>query len=318
MPAHRTPLFRALLILACALLAGCITLPKLTKQAEAPAAPATPEPPRPSVVCSPLQGNPFAMRKKLLVLGMPVQHPLEATDLPDVDSAWSRALQQRLHTTDRYLMRDGSSHFLAAQENVRKEIIALAKKFDAQIVIAGLFTSLGTQSGRIPLGQLGSIPRPFGDQRVIEIELDVYDGHSGTRLKRLRNETQVTGEVTNQGITPLRGGFFLTPLGQAMSGLLDRQVADIEDELACLPLQARIVHAKSRDVQIDAGFTSNIRIGDVLRVFQPAGIPVGEGGQMEKAVGNLEIKDVYPESAAGLFIGDPLPDWGFSAYIRAW
>ncbi len=318
MPAPLTLLFRYALVLACALLAGCISLPKLTKTAEAPVQPVTPESPRPSVVCSPLQGNPFAMRKKVLVLGMPVQRPLEATDLPDLDSAWSRALQQRLQATDHFLVRDGSGYFPGAQENVRKEIIALAKKFDAQIVIAGLFTSLGSQAGRIPLGQLGSVPRPFGDQRVMEIELDLYDGYSGTRLKRLRHETRVEGDVTNQGSAPLRGGFFLTPLGQAMSAVLDRQVADIEDELACLPLQARIVHAKSRDLQVDVGFTSNIRPGDVLRVIQPTGIPVGEGGQIEKSMGNLEIKDVFPESATGQFVGDPLPDWGFSTYIRAW
>ncbi len=316
MSAYR--LLRYPLILACALLAGCLTLPKLGREAEPPAAATAPESSRPSVVCSPLQGNPFAMRKKLLVLGVPVQRPLEATDLPDVDSAWSRALQQRLYATDRYLVRDGSTSFLAAQENVRKEIIALARKFDAQIVIAGLFTSLGTQSGRIPIGQLGSVPQPFGDQRVIEIELDLYDGYSGTRLKRLRNESRVMGDTRNQGSAPLSGGFFLTPLGVAMSALLDQQVAGIEDELACLPLQARIVHAKARDLQIDAGFTSNLRTGDVLRVFQPAGIPVGEGGLIEKAVGTLEVKDVFPESAAGQFVGDPLPDWGFSAYIRAW
>lgn len=318
MPAPLPSLFRCALVLACALLAGCISLPRLTKTAEVPAQPATPEPPRPSVVCSPLQGNPFAMRKKVLVLGMPVQRPLEATDLPDLDSAWSRALQQRLQATDHFLVRDGSTFFPGAQENVRREIIALAKKFDAQIVIAGLFTSLGSQPGRIAMGQLGSAPRPFGDQRVVEIELDVYDGYSGTRLKRLRHETRVEGDVVNQGSAPLRGGFFLTPLGQAMSGVLDRQVADIQDELACLPLQARIVHAKSRDLQIDAGFTSNIRPGDVLRVLQPAGIPVGEGGVIEKSVGNLEIKDVFPESATGQFVGDPLPDWGYSTYIRAW
>jgi hypothetical protein len=273
---------------------------------------------RPSAVCSPQQGNPFAMRKKVLVLALPVQKPLEAVDLPGLSTAWSIALQQRLQKSDRYLLRNGSHHAINPNDDLRKQITTLAQQYDAQIVIGGQITSLGMHHGRIGLGSLGSLPQPFGDMRVIETELDVYDGQTGTRLKRLQHETDIQGEVKNTSGSTLRGDFFRIPLGIAVNSLLERQMEDLQDELACLPLQARIVLTAEKEVHIDAGFTSNMKPGDRLRILQREGFPSSEGLQSEKTVGHLVIKQVYPETAVGQVEGEDQPDWKLNGFVRAW
>ncbi len=302
------------LLLAVSVLAACAILP-----ATKPAPPAKPPrqaeqakkveqarpAERPSVVCSAKQGNPFAMRKKVLILSLPVQRPGEAVDLPDIALAWSNALQLRLRKGDHFLIRDGSSYAIDPLGDVRQQATTLARTLDAQIVIAGQITSLG------------SLPQPFGDKRVIETVLDVYDGDSGARLARLEHHGEVRGRVLNQG-SPLRGGFFGTPLGSVVAIMLEQQVADIEDELSCLPLQAHIVRTHGDEARLDAGYTSHIRPGDSLRVTQRQGFPGSGGEQIEKTFGNLVVKQVFPETAIGQFQGSEQPDWRYSVFVRAW
>lgn len=307
------------LALVGAVLAGCVSLP-VTRSVEeqAQSVEQARQAARPSALCSAQPGSPFALRKKVLVLALPVQRPVEATDLPDLAIAWSSALQQRLQGTDRFLVRNGNTHYLDHADNVRRQIIALAQQFDAQFVIAGRITSLGRQPARIELGTLGAIDQPFGERRVIETELEVFDGHFGTRLKQLAYHTEVQGAVENRGSGTLRGDFFRTPLGEAVGRMLDRQTEDIADELACLPMQARVVRIRDREVHIDAGFTSNLKPGDQMRVLQRVGFFGGEGGQTDQSVGNLIIKQVFPESAVGHLDGDLPPDWRFNGFVRAW
>ena len=309
------------LVAICASLAGCALKPVLQSEEEktsATKAEQARQAMRPSTVCSPQQGNPFAMRKKVLVLALPVQKPLEAIDLPGLATAWSNALQQRLQKSDRYLLRNGSQHAINLNDDLRKQITALAEKYDAQIVIAGQITSLGMHQGRIGLGSLGSLPQPFGDMRVIETELDVYDGQAGTRLKRLHHKAEIHGEVKNTSGSTLGGDFFRIPLGIAVNDLLERQMEDLQDELACLPLQARIVLTAQKEVHIDVGYTSNMKISDRLRILQRVGFPSSEGVQSEKTVGYLQLKQVFPETSVGQIEGEVTPDWQMNGFVRAW
>ncbi len=272
---------------------------------------------RPSVLCSAKQGNPFAMRKKVLILALPVLRPSEAVDLPDLAAAWSNALQLRLQKGDHFLIRDGSQYAIDPLGDVRQQSITLAHTLDAQIVIAGQITSMGMGADRIGLGSLGSLPRPFGDKRVIETVLDIYEGDSGARLARLEHHGEARGTALNQG-SPLRGSFFGTPLGGAVAKLLDGQAEGIEDELACLPLQARVVRTHGDEARLDAGYTSHIRPGDSLRVTQRQGFPGSGGEQIEKTFGNLVVKQVFPETAIGQFQGTEQPDWRYGVFVRAW
>jgi hypothetical protein len=93
---------------------------------------------------------------------------------------------------------------------------------------------------------------------------------------------------------------------------------DLQDELACLPLQARIVLTAQKEVHIDVGYASNMKPGDRLRILQREGFPSSEGGQSEKNVGYLLIKQVFPETSIGQVEGEETPDWRLNGFVRAW
>lgn len=273
---------------------------------------------RPSAQCSAQPGTPFAFRKKVLVLALPVHRPLEAADLPGLSGAWSAALQQRLQSTDRFVLRDGSAYALDPAGDARQQVMALAQQFDAQVVIAGRIDSVGIRKGRIELGPLHPIPQPFGDVRVIETTLQVFDGYTGTPIKQLSHTGEVRGVVENRSPSTLRGGFFQTTLGETVATMLDRQRDDIEDELACLPMQARIVHSRQHEIHIDAGFTSNLKPGDRLRVVQRNSGNSMTSGSSERSYGDLVISQVFAQTAVGHFDGGVRPNWEFNGYVRAW
>lgn len=319
---RRTPTRLLVVALAAIALSACLTLPValdqdailLEQQAERARQAA-----RPAALCSPQPGTPFVFRKKLLVLAAPVARPAEALDLPGLSASWSRNLQQRLLQTDRFLLRDGSAFRVDPDGDMRQQIVALAEQFDAQFVVSGRIAGLGIERRRIGLGSLGSIPKPFGDARVIETELSVFDGHTGTQLRQVTYASEVEGDVDKPGQRPLQGDFLRTPLGQAMTTMLDRQSEDIEDELACLPMQARVVRTRLHEVHIDAGFTSNLHPGDRLRVLQRrAGTGNGDTGWAEQSFGDLVVKEVFPESAIGYLDGGAQPNWQFNGFVRAW
>lgn len=305
---------RGLLVaIASVAFTGCGMLPAAQPKAEQPPPPPvqqTPQPQRLTSVCSAQPGTPFAFRKKVVVLAMPLARPSDAADLPDLSVVWSRALQKRLRASDRFLVRDGSAYYLDPAGDVRARVIAVAERFDAQFVVAGRIAAVGIKRAGIALGRFATLPLPFSDQRVIEAELQVFDGHTGAQLNQLAQDAEVSGKVESEGQRILQGDLSDTSLGKTIAGLVNRQGEGVEDELACLPLQARIVQGQAKEVNIDAGFTSNLAPGDRLRIYQRR-----DGA--EQAYGELVIKKVFPESAIGSLEGEA-PDWRFNAYVRAW
>lgn len=276
---------------------------------------------RPSRLCPAEPGSPFAFRKKVVMLSMPLARPLEGADLPGITTSWPQALQQRLQDTDRLLVRDGSAFLIDPAGDVRRQVVQLARRFDAQFVIAGRIDALGVLRGRIDLGPLRPIPQPFDDLRVIETTLAIHDGLTGALVRELHHRTEIRGQVDNRSAHAMQGDFFHTPLGQSIATLLTRQSEDVEDELACLPMMARVVHTQGHLLHINAGFTSNLELGSRLRLFQrqpgPAG-PDGEGQWIEKPYGELVVTQIQPESAIGHLDSSLRPDPQASLYVRAW
>lgn len=322
-PPPRKHALPATVALACAL-SACAPLPSVQAEEErvrAELAEQARQAARPSTLCAAPQGSPFALRKKVAVLALPVQRPLEAADLPGISTAWSRALQQRLQGTNQMLVRDGSAYQVDPAANARQQITALAQQFNAQFVIAGRIESIGVRRGRIDLGLLRPIPQPSADQRTVVTTLDVYDGQSGARIKQLNHTAEVRGAVDNRSPGTLQGDFFDTPLGTALATLLDRQGEDVADELACLPMQARITRIQSNEAHLDAGFSSNLAPGDRLRIYQrkEAGMNAhGEANWTEERYGEIVIRQVFPESSVGRIESAPPPDLRFHTYGRAW
>lgn len=309
-------------------LAGCVSLPsgpagggaaaEPTEEALAAAAEAAArEAARPSNLCGPAQGEMFAYRKKVAVLAIPPQRPLEAADLPGIGGAWSQALQRELDGTGRFLLRDGSGYGLDPRGDVAQQIVDAAQRLDAQLVVAGRIVSLDRQSGRVEFGQAGAVRHPWREGRVIEVELSLYDGFSGALISRLNHHAEARGQVVNRGHRPLQGDFFQTPLGLAVAELLEQQREALLDEMACLPMMARIVGVQDEQVQIDAGFSSHLAPGDRLTLYQrrPG---FGGVGAIEEAHGTAVVSQVFPETAVLQIEAVSWPDLRVNGVVRAW
>ena len=300
-------------------LSACISLPPIMDEearVRAAVAEQNRQAQRPSTLCAAQPGSPFAFRKKVLVLNFPVANPREAADLPGLPGAWSRALQQRLAASDRFILRDGSQHRIDPNDpDPRSQIIALARQFDAQIVVAGQIERLNISEKQLRIGAYKPIPLPGDDQRDLSAQLEIFDGLSGTPIKRALSSHTAKGDIVRHTPTPLASPFDDSDLGKALTQLLHEQGELVEDELACLPMQARILRAQLHEVHIDAGFTSQLKPGDRLKVFQNPG---GSDQRSEKMYGDLLIKQVFPETAIGILDGGERPDWRFNGFVRAW
>lgn len=305
----------ALLSLCALVLAGCAQLPMPTAEEDrirAELAEKERQAARPASLCTPTPGTPFAFRKKVLLLSVPLEHPLEAPDLPGLGAAWSAELQKRLRSTDRFIIRDGRGFVVDANADARKQAIALGERFDAQFVVTGRIKTAAVRSGQIDLGPFKPIPLPMSDQRSIESVVEIYDAHTGTVIGQVSHAASVNGKVLARGDGSFDATFFQSPIGKALDEQLKRQAEDIEDQLACLPMQARITRTRLHEVFIDAGFTSNLNPGDRLRVMQR------DEYNVERGYGDLVIKQVFPETALGYLDGGDRPNWKFNGFVRAW
>lgn len=315
---------RKLLVLsAAAIVSSCAQLPSVEDaeaRQRAELAEQARQAARPSSICSAAPGSPFAFKKKIAVLNMPLTRPTSAADLPGISSQWSNALQQQLNASQRFLVRDGSRYQLDPGSALRQQLATLAQQLDAQFIIAGRIESLHTSRGQLTLGPLKPLPLPHQDKRLVVTAIDIFDGGTGSLIKTLSYEDEVQGSIDNRGTT-LQRDFFTTPFGAAIGKMLERQREDIEDELACLPMQARIVRMLRHEAQIDAGFSSNIVPGDRLKIYRSLGntnissIQVNRGEEM---LGELLIRKVFPESSSGHIDGPVSAELESGGYVRAW
>lgn len=312
------PLRRLVCLLAGLGLSGCISLPPAPLDEEArvraQVAEQTRQAQRPSSVCAVQPGSPFAYRKKLLVLSFPLARPLEGADIPGLATTWSQALQKRLAATDRFLVRDGSGFRLDPADDPRTQVVTLAREFDAQLVVAGRIENLRSEENVARIGSFKPVPLPGDDKRTIESSLEVYDGPTGARIRHAAFSALLEGEVLNPLRVPLPGEFGDSDLGKALAAVVHSQGEAVEDETACLPMQARIVRIERHEVHIDAGFSSRLQPGDRLKVVQRG----GGASAAERQFGDLIISQVLPESAVGYLEGGMQPDWRFNGFVRAW
>lgn len=315
---------RKLLVLsAAAIVSSCAQLPSVEDaeaRQRAELAEQARQAARPASLCSADPGSPFGLRKKVLVLGSVIKTPSEAADLPGLAASWSKTLQQQLQMTDRFLIRDGHRYQLEPNTDTRQQVISLAQRFDAQFVITTDITTVSIERGRIELGVLKPLPVPFKDKREISTAIQVFDGSSGVLLKQFNHHDESRGHTDNS--RPLfQRDFLATPLGQALERIITQQREAVEDELACIPMQARVTRVHRREAHIDAGFSSNLVPGDRLKIYVRRAYNDSSSTRAdwtEEVYGELILTKVFPESATGTFdvpIADELES---GSYVRAW
>ncbi|MDX9698322.1 MAG: flagella assembly protein FlgT middle domain-containing protein [Rhodocyclaceae bacterium] len=318
---------------ALAILAGCANLPlppteeELARQQKLAADEEVRQAERAASLCRAEAGTPFALRKKVLLLAMPLARPAEAADLPGISTAWPQALQRKLADSAHFLVRNGSAHALDPAGDLAAQVTRLARSFDAQFVIAGHIDSLAIRPGQIEfsgisaLTRLRPIPLAMLDQRSLATHFDLYDGHSGARLAQLRQQDEIDTDVSNRSPDVMQGVFFHTKLGEALAALLEQQFEQIEDELACLPMMAAAHPLPDGRISIAAGFNSGLQPGDRLRLFLEQVLPVSalvKQPQASRPFGEVLVEQVYPEHAVARLDSSLQPQWRGPAVVRAW
>ena len=297
-------------VVVLASLGGCSWL----KDKPTPEAEAEKSESKPAELCAPKPGSPFAYRKKVAVLAADISNSPDASDLPGLDMAWSEALQQRLRESARFQVVNASDQHLHIGERQRDWLIDLAKRLDVQFVMAVRLNDLRVNRRQLGFGEY-AIRLP-NVERQIDAELIVFDGFSGVEIARSNQRASVKGperEIVNPIKQPvLKGGFLSSALGEAMAYLLDSQVKEGQDSLACLPLMARVAKVVGRNVYIAANAASRLRPGNVLQIFRRSGV-------VEAHLGEAEVIRVFPESVIAVYRGEgDAPRFTQGMYARAW
>jgi hypothetical protein len=151
-----------------------------------------------------------------------------------------------------------------------------AEQFNVQYLISGVIRSMALQhpvQPREPNLFVDLYDRAgFGGQdsnRYFELDLFIHDAFTGVLVAQKRYQMQGKWELDPH----IRTGFDSPPFwqqeyGQKMRALIRTISNDIQLQLGCEPLRARITRSRDDLLWIDAGSDSGLQPGDKLRVYR--------------------------------------------------
>lgn len=261
-------------------------------------------------ICSPEQNPAFALRKSITILKVAVDHPQDASDMPDLGSAVAQYLQQSLKRGDNMRVRDGSHHYFDSgritllgltDTSLNNQLADLGRELDSQLIVSGRITDLSITSRKKMMDKIWAYLDPgFGDTRLFSLELTVHDSYSGAELLHRGYQTQASGTVNMLKMPLFKGRFLDTEYGSAITVLLDNAARELQSSLSCIPMMTTITRLEGTTVQISEGNESLLRPGDRLRLFhrQPAGVDkLGHERFIEEYVSDAIASHIFPDSA---------------------
>jgi len=251
-------------------------------------------------------------RKKVAVLQFEIQNRAYVYDMPGIENEMPRELVRRLNNSGNFIGIDGTQYLVNVTLPLSKPItpatiIRLADALGSQIIVTGVIRDMSVQKHFL------------SKARELEVEIMVFDGISGTRLSQHRFSEAVDGaDYFEHAVTLFsQNGFATTPYGAAVDRVMNRQVELISNDLEQVPFSARIVKIDGKKIFFDAGFASQVRVGDVLMTYKVDPSPVLANnkswlGYQEDAVASLSVHNVQPNfsigetetKVSGLFPGD--------------
>jgi len=183
-------------------------------------------------------------------------------------------------------------------------ILQIAGESGAQFLISGMVVDAGISKEGWSL---------FGGnkRRHIEIELSIYDGHTGAFLLSRRLEELAKGDVIVGNNKPFGSSiFFETEFGKAINRLIDSAVTEIQYALENAPFSANIIKVEGKRVFLDAGSDSLLKQGDKIVAYvgdarNPiAGLKGSVLGDAERAADTITLTQVKPQFSIGELSGD--------------
>ena len=230
-------------------------------------------------------------KKKIVFTQFDVADILQVNDIDNIYDGLPAALSSRMGSGKGFLSTASRYSIPTGGETTRQQaIVQIAGESGAQFLISGTVVDAGTTQGT----------------RHIEIELNVYDGFSGTALLSRRYEDQTDGDVrVGDGIPFGSRAFFDTDYGNAISRVIDTAVKGIREALKSVPFAAHIVRAQGNNVLLDAGSNSLLKPGYQLVAYtNDPNNPVNELlgaklGDVAHPADVITLTDVQPQFSIG-------------------
>lgn len=288
-------------------------------------------------------------RRKALVTRLPILSPAQISDLTRFPEELQAELTRRLDASGHFLPQNSATEAAFALQPTQGEpqwntdwIRDLARRYGVQFVVGGIVRDVGFEGEHYTFSH-GSDIRPgerklalnipilnFGkpgikatpSARRFELDLFVFDGISGTLIKRHRLAGRAEGHrlragemVQDVASSSATARFFASDFGKLVDAKLNEAVQTIHADVQCIPFSARVVRVEENGrVYLDAGGTSRIAPGDRLQVYRllPGALPIAGNshsiptqlGWPEALAGTLTIKDVQPLFSMALSEGN--------------
>lgn len=197
----------------------------------------------------------------------------------------------------------------------------IGKILNAQVLIRGAVTefSFKSQDAGSLVSFAGVNLGLSGSNAHVAINIRLYDSTTGEVIESMRVEGKasaggISGGYSGMDLGGLNFGtsaFYKTPLGKATQKTIDQAVYLISQKMQEIPWEGKIVTVKDDTVYINAGETSNVRVGDGFTVYNKGeelvdpdtGISLGSE---DSKAGRIEIFNVEEKfSKAHAIAGSP-------------
>ena len=271
-----------------------------------PTAILTPEPSKPLVVCEPEEESLALLPKRVAVLHFPVEDNHFSHDLPGLGEFMADSFVQAMKNSEQFIVEDATHIDLSpraisplgqSETNPSAQIKEIARQFDSQLVLRGRVLSLQHTPSQTGIDALFTQQR-----REIILEMEIYDGFSGTLFQRERLQRTILGGPEPSTPMDLKQRLFESEMGQATQQLLDEQVTRTTQLSRCLPLGGRILAIDNEIVTINLGAASQIKPGDIFKVFNSQLLhhaPLGHPIAVQSVAATVEITRVQPTLSQG-------------------
>jgi hypothetical protein len=257
--------------------------------------------------CSQQPDSLALLPKRVAVINFSSPTNLGEKQFPNLSQFYSHGFVDSLQKSNRFII-ENMTHIDLTQNQTPtlgrlsattseqiKEISRLSK---SQLVIRGHITELSHASNNSGLQNLVSPP-----SQTIGIDLEIFDGYSGSLYQRIPSGRQIFGPTTDALSRNHPEALFQDKqLNLALNSLWKEQVDISYQVSSCLPLGGRVIHVSDDKVSIDLGKTSRIEVGDQFLVIFSRYLGVNTAGleEVRRSHGRIvTIESVQPESAHG-------------------
>ncbi|GAA0367177.1 flagellar assembly protein FlgT [Bowmanella denitrificans] len=208
-------------------------------------------------------------RKRLVTSWFPIADKRQATlgEMFDLGKVLPGKLRKAMALSSRHLQLSTIEDFYIKPDlHPGSQAMGLSRKNYGQLVLLAQITDLSHQQdepGTLTFWRSASIERQFALNAML------IDGMTG---ELLLNETFHTSAPwpydLHQSVQPASHQFWQSSYGLAINDLLNNLAQRIDEEVACLPANGRVLQVNNEQLTIDLGQQQGVNRGDKLRLFK--------------------------------------------------